>query len=71
MGSLYCHNEMPPTHGSKEIIVPFDMEPFRIKMVEPIRLTTREQRQNIIEQADYSLFRVRSGLDGPARGDRR
>ncbi len=35
-------------------------EPFRIKVVESIRQTTRSERQRIIEQARYNVFRVRS-----------
>lgn len=31
-------------------------EPFKIKMVEPIKMTTREERIEKLKQADYSLF---------------
>jgi len=35
-------------------------EPFRIKVVEPIRRTTRAEREQIIKAAKYNVFKVRS-----------
>jgi len=35
-------------------------EPFRIKMIEPIRRTTRDEREAIIAGAGYNLFDVRA-----------
>jgi tryptophanase len=35
-------------------------EPFRIKTVEPLRMTTVEERRAILAQADWNLFRVRA-----------
>ena len=42
-------------HTPKTII-----EPFRIKSVEPIRMTTREERDKCIKDASYNLFTLHS-----------
>ena len=39
--------------------IPF-VEPFRIKMVEPIRMTNREERLGILSQATLNLFKVKA-----------
>ena len=38
--------------------MPTVIEPFRIKAVEPLRMTTPEERRRILEAADWNLFRV-------------
>ncbi len=38
----------------------FPVEPFRIKVVEPIRQTTRAEREEILRRANYNLFAVRA-----------
>jgi tyrosine phenol-lyase len=37
------------------------IEPFRIKSVEPLRYTTPAQRETLLQQAGYNLFRLRAG----------
>jgi len=38
----------------------FPQEPFRIKVVEPVKLTTREERERFIAKAGYNLFKLRA-----------
>ena len=33
-------------------------EPFRVKTVEPIAITTRHERRHYLEQANYNLFAI-------------
>jgi len=34
------------------------IEPFRIKSVEPLRMTSKEERREILARADWNLFRI-------------
>ena len=35
-------------------------EPFRIKMVEPIRLISREEREERLKEAGYNVFLIKA-----------
>ncbi|HSX97420.1 MAG TPA: tryptophanase, partial [Streptomyces sp.] len=52
-------------HGNDEAIrstsgARISMEPYRIKVVEPIALTTRQQREAALERVHYNLFDLRA-----------
>lgn len=34
------------------------IEPFRVKVVEPIRITSREERERILEEAHFNVFNI-------------
>jgi tryptophanase len=34
------------------------IEPFRVKAVEPLRMTTREERREILRRANHNLFKI-------------
>ena len=36
------------------------IEPFRMKVIEPIRMTTREEREQLLARCDYNLFALKS-----------
>lgn len=43
-----------------ETIMPTIIEPFRIKSVEPIRMTSREEREGYLQAAHFNLFLLRA-----------
>ena len=46
------------------------IEPFRIKSIEPIRWTTREEREALLRAAHYNLFLLPADDDAvPATDD--
>ena len=36
------------------------IEPFKIKMVEPIKMTSAEERSRILKEAHFNLFFIRA-----------
>jgi len=36
------------------------IEPFRVKVVEPIKMTTREERESYLKEASYNLFLIKA-----------
>lgn len=44
------------------ILLPADFlaEPYKIKMVEPIKMTSREEREKLIKEAGYNMFFLRA-----------
>ncbi|HNQ24551.1 MAG TPA: tryptophanase [Phycisphaerae bacterium] len=36
------------------------IEPFKIKVVEPIRMTTREHREQVLREAGFNIFNIRA-----------
>jgi tryptophanase len=52
-------NNRPPIHQRRlRIKMRTIIEPFRIKSVEPLRQTTREERERLLAAAGYNLFRI-------------
>ncbi|HQB63466.1 MAG TPA: tyrosine phenol-lyase, partial [Sedimentibacter sp.] len=35
-------------------------EPFRIKMVEPLKMLTRQEREQKIKEANYNMFNLKA-----------
>ena len=48
-----------PGHTLEEPVFKTIFEPFRIKVVEPIRLSTREERTGLISEAGFNVFALR------------
>ena len=56
MSQLPQQSQVSQTESSRRLPPP----PFKIKMVEPIRLLAREERQEAIREAHYNVFKLRS-----------
>ena len=50
-----AHPEQPTVEPFRTVI-----EPFRIHSVEPLRMTTGEERRRIVREAGYNLFQIHS-----------
>ncbi len=50
-----CHATLPPNRVAPSQLKTI-IEPFRIKSVEPIRMTTRAQREQMLQRANLNLF---------------
>jgi tryptophanase len=47
-----------PTFAAPGAAVKTIIEPFKIKMVEPIKITTREEREAILRRAHFNVFQI-------------
>ena len=51
----------PASHNHRSIAMPKTLiEPFRIKSIEPIRMTTRAERERLLEAARLNVFKLRA-----------
>ena len=55
---LFCYLGIYKNMEQKESIFRKIIEPFVIKSVEPIKMTTRLEREEILKKANYNLFKV-------------
>src|SRR5437867_337322 len=59
---LHPYWRMTPTRAWRYTTFMFKtiIEPFKIKVVEPIRMTTPEERRAVLQQAHYNMFNIRA-----------
>ena len=51
---------LPPENYSETTMPKTLIEPFRIKSIEPIRMTTRTERVQLLEDAKLNVFKLRA-----------
>ena len=54
------NGDVAESNNHQENDVKTIIEPFRVKVVEPLRMTTREERDSYLKEVWYNLFLLRA-----------